>query len=495
MDSSLPFHVISKSGYMRGLQCLKSLHMNKYHSELKDVLSDSQKKIFATGHSVGEYAQKLFPGGVNCGYEITNSGQKSAELTAKYISEGAKVIYEGAFQFDEVLVIADIMVKSEKGWKIYEVKSATSVTDQYIDDTSVQYYIITKCGNKIDDISVVYINNQYVKKGDIDVKQLFNIESVLDKVKHLQDKVEKKIAEFKKILASKKEPMMDIGPHCSKPYDCDFFGHCWKHIPDYSVFNLSKIGAKGYELYRNGIINIKDVPDDFRLTANQLIEKECFVNNKINIEKKAIKDFLSTVKYPLYFMDFETFQPAIPIYDNSVPYQQIVFQYSLFYKKNKNDKPEHFEYLADGKSDPRIGFIEQLLKDTERPGTILVYNIAFEKTRLNEIARDFPKYAKKIEDRVSRLLDLMIPFAKRQFYKPEMQSSHSLKSVLPALNPKYAYDDLEIQGGGQASEEFIRMMNITDETEIKKIRENLLKYCERDTYGMIVILDDLEKMN
>lgn len=494
MNSLLPIHILSKSGYMRGLQCIKSLHLNKYHPELKDELSDLQKKVFETGHSVGEYAQKLFPGGVNCGFQLTNSGQKSAEQTSKYMSEGAKIIYEAAFQFDKVLVIADIMVKSGNKWKIFEVKSATKVEDQYIDDTSLQYSIISKCGIKIEDISVVYINNQYVKNGDIDVKQLFNIESVLELVKSLQDKVEKRIAEFKNTLASEKTPNEDIGPHCSKPYTCDFTGHCWKHIPEYSVFNLSRIGNKAFELYKSGIVNIEDIPDEIKLSVNQMIEKESYVKNKNIIDKKAVKDFLSSTKYPLYFMDFETIQPAIPIYDNSTPYQQIVFQYSLFYKKSKDAKPEHFEYLADGKSDPRIGFIEQLLKDTEKPGTILAYNVGFEKGRLNEIARDFPKYKKQIEERVPRLVDLMTPFAKRLFYKPEMRSSNSLKSILPALNPKYAYDDLEIQGGGQASDEFIRMMNINDEAEIKKIRENLLKYCERDTYGMIVVLEELEKL-
>ena len=295
------------------------------------------------------------------------------------------------------------------------------------------------------------------------------------------------------MLAKKSIPDIDIGPQCSNPFDCDFIGNCWKNIPEYSVFNLSRIGKKAFELYGKGITEIKDIPDDFSLSANQQLEKKCFVEKKNFIDKDEIKKFLGLLKYPLYFMDFESIQTAIPIYDNSRPYQQLVFQYSVYYKATKKSEPVHYEYLGDGKSDPRPEFIKQLIEDTKEPGIILVYNAAFEKTRLNELAKDFPEYASQIEERNSRIMDLMIPFQNRLYYKPEMKSRHSLKNVLPAINPDYGYDKLDIQEGGEAGAEYMRMMGVEDSNEIQKIRKNLLEYCGMDTYGMVVILSDLEK--
>jgi hypothetical protein len=231
-----------------------------------------------------------------------------------------------------------------------------------------------------------------------------------------------------------------------------------------------------------------------KLSANQIIEKTSFIDGIDIIDKDGIKEFLNTIKYPLYFLDFESIQSAIPIYNNSRPYQQVVFQYSLYYKKDKISKPEHYEYLGDGKPDPRPAMTKQLLEDTTRPGMILVYNQGFEIGRLKELATDFPEYADEIEERISKIADLMTPFQNRLYYKPEMRSSHSLKKVLPAINPDYGYEDLEIQGGGVASAEFMRSMALKDENEITQIRKNLLEYCGRDTYGMIVILEELERV-
>jgi len=246
-------------------------------------------------------------------------------------------------------------------------------------------------------------------------------------------------------------------------------------------------------LYNRGITEIKDIPEDFNLSASQMIEKISFIGGKVNVNKDEIKAFLDSLKYPLFFLDFESIQPAIPLYDNTRPFQQIVFQYSLYYKRNKTVNPEHSEFLADGRGDPKPALIKQLLDDTKNPGTILVYNQSFEIGRLKELALDFPEYETEISERISRIVDLMSPFQKRAYYKPEMRSSHSLKSVLPAINPQYGYDDLVIQEGGTASSEYLRLMTLKDENEIEKIRKNLLDYCGRDTYGMIVLLEELER--
>ncbi len=486
--------MISKSTYIRGLQCEKSLNLNKYHPELRDEIPASRERVFATGHEVGELAQQLFPGGVDCGFEVTRSGQKSVELTQNAIDEGKDVIYEAAFQYEGVLVIADIMTKNDNKWKVFEVKSSTKAAEYHINDAAVQYYVMNKCGIDVEDISLVYINNQYVRQGDIDVRQLFTIESVKEKVIPLQDSVRDNIRKFKEVLEGKDVPKVDIGEQCDNPFECDFKGHCWKHIPEYSVFDLSRIGKKAFELYGNGITEIKDIPEDFPLSTAQMIEKDCFLRNKDYVDSNKIKSFLDGISYPLYFLDFETIMPAVPMFDNSRPYQQIVFQYSMFRKDSREADAVHYEFLGDGRSDPRRTFIESLLRDAGDEGTILVYNAGFESARLRELASDFPEHEERVNRMLARIADLMVPFQRRAYYKPQMKSSHSIKKVLPAINPEYTYENLEIQEGSAAGVEYLRLMKLVSDEEIKRVRKNLLEYCGRDTWGMVVIWEELMRV-
>jgi hypothetical protein len=202
----------------------------------------------------------------------------------------------------------------------------------------------------------------------------------------LQKWVEENVIRFKKVLAKRSIPVIDIGEHCYDPYTCAFYEYCRKHIPENSIFDLSGIHlSKKYDLYRSGIIKLEDVPDDADLSKNARLQLDVYKSKKDLIDKKAIKEYLADLNYPLFFMDFETFQPAVPMFDNSKPYQQISFQYSLHYKKNKKSKIEHFEFLADAGKDPRIKFIEKLLRDTKDEGDILTYNKSFEVLRLKEI--------------------------------------------------------------------------------------------------------------
>jgi hypothetical protein len=179
------------------------------------------------------------------------------------------------------------------------------------------------------------------------------------------------------------------------------------------------------------------------------------------------------------------------MFDRTRPYQQIPFQYSLHYQKNPKSKAEHFEFLADAEGDPREPFLKKLLNDTDGPGIILVYNKAFEITRLNELATDFPKYANAVDERIGRIVDLMLPFQKKYYYMPEMMGSYSIKSVLPALVPVLSYEGMEIADGGTASAAFESLYYEEDIFKVEEIRKNLLKYCGMDTKAMVEILNVL----
>ena len=496
-------HLLSKSSFIKGLQCEKHLFLYKYHYNEMDEFSEMQKAIFQRGTDVGVLAQQLFPNGTVATEGSPPAYKKGLKKTDELIQQDGKIIYEAAFQFNEVLSIADILVKNKNSlsrrsqarteWNIYEVKSSTSISETYLNDAALQYYVISNSGIEINDFSIIHINNQYIRKGELDINELFTIDSVIDYILPLQNIIEENVERLKKIIRKREMPGIDIGEHCHNPYTCGFFNYCRGHIPEDSIFDFSGMHLKKkYELYRDGIIKLDDVPDDYSLNKNNGIQLDVYKSGKVKIDKEAIKSFLDDFNYPLYFMDFETFQPAVPLYDNSKPYQQIPFQYSIHLKEKKGGELKHFEFLAEPGEDPRIKFIEGLLNDAKGEGDIVVYNKAFEITRLKEIARDFPEYSDQIEKLILRIRDLMIPFQRKYYYAPEMIGSYSIKAVLPLLVPELSYDELEINEGGLASITFESLQTETDMMIIAETREQLLEYCKLDTLATVKILEKLE---
>ena len=487
---------LSKSTFIRGLQCEKSLYLYKHQYRLKDPTPSSLQAVFDQGTNIGLLAQELFPNGADASPENHFKMFESVRKTQKFISQGESIIYEATFLYNNVLAALDILVKDNDGWKAYEVKSSTKVSETYIKDAAIQYHTITNSGVDLKDISIVHINNQYTRKGELDIHQLFTIESVYDQVLEFLPRIPNEVRRLKNVIESSEIPNVDIGPHCSDPYDCDFKGTCWKHIPDYSVFNISRLNKdKKFDLYNQGVITLDDIDlSQTDLNPNQVLQVQSEVNGTTHIDIEEIRNFTNGLNYPLYFLDFETIGPAVPKYNGSRPYQQLVFQYSLHIKETSTSELEHREYLADPSQDPRIRFIDQLMHDCGTSGDILVYNIGFEKGKLSDLIEVFPKYSNELRGIVNRLKDLMIPFQQKWYYTPEMKGSYSIKYVLPALVPELSYNDLEIKEGGTASNTFLTMINGTFEGDIDETRKQLIEYCKLDTYAMVKILDALYKV-
>jgi len=385
----------------------------------------------------------------------------------------------------------DILTKEENTYKAYEVKGSTSVKDIYLWDTAFQYYVITSNGIELEDISVVFLNTSYVKNGSIDVNQLFTIESVKERILELQPQVKQHIKQMNAMLTGP-SPNMDIGPHCSDPYGCSFTGHCWQHVPDNSVFSYKGIkGNTKWELFNADIVTVEEIPDNYPLNNTEQLVVSSIKNQSSYIDKNAIKTFIDGLKYPLYFLDFETlFMVTIPIYDNSSPFQQMPFQYSLHIQHSPNAIPEHREFLAeaDRNIDPRIPFIKRLLADIGTEGDVIVFNKTFEKGRLQEIKALCPQYSSEIDSIINRIVDLMSPFRSHHYYTYDMKGSYSIKKVLPALVPDLSYDGMDIADGGAASSSFMSLYDETDSKTKNKIREDLLKYCGMDSMAMVEIL-------
>ena len=484
---------LSKSSFIRGLQCEKSLYLYKHHYQLKDPTPSSLKAVFDQGTNIGLLAQELFPYGADASPENHFKMVESVGKTQDFISKGESIIYEATFLYNNVLAALDILVKDEEGWKAYEVKSSTKVSETYIRDAAIQFYTITNSGINLKDISIVHINNQYVKDGELDIHQLFTIESVYDQVLEFLPRIPNEVRRLKNVIESPEVPNIDIGNHCSEPYDCDFKGTCWKHVPEYSVYNISRLNKdKKFDLYNQGVITLDQIDlGQTDLNPNQMLQVQSEVDGTTYIDKDEIRNFTNGLSYPLYFLDFETIGPAVPIYQGSRPFQQLVFQYSLHIQYSPNSEIIHREYLANPKEDPRIGFIEQLIRDCGDIGDVIVYNIGFERGKLNDLIKVFPQYKDELEEIVNRLKDLMIPFQQKWYYTPEMKGSYSIKYVLPALVPELSYDGLPIKEGGAASNTFLSMVNGTFDGDFEETRIQLLEYCKLDTYAMVKILDKL----
>ncbi len=487
---------LSKSKYCKGFQCPKILWLNKYKPEVgEDVLPEA---VLANGNMVGDLARGYY--GDYSLVEFSNDKKAMCDQTLKYIDDGAINIAEASFIYDGLYCAVDILHKDEDGWDIVEVKSSTHVSPIYEEDMSFQYYVLTKCGINVKKVFNMHINNKYVRHGDLNLKGLFNVIDYTDSSVSRFASVEKNIADIRAYVIDETERHKDIGIYCHTPYDCAYWKYCSKHVPEKSVFNVSRLQLqKKYDLYHKGIISYSDLFDNsYLLNAKQKLQVETDLKDlPEHIEKNEIKKFLDTLTYPIYHLDFETYQEAIPKFEGGVPYSQIPFQYSL-HIEHEDGTLEHKEFLAKEGTDPRRALAESLCNDIPKDVCSLAYNMSFERRVILQLSEDFPDLAEHLLNIRDNMHDLMIPFSKGYYYSKDMQGSYSIKYVLPAIypdDPELDYHNLDgVHNGSEASNAFATMTEHTEE-EIKEIRKNLLKYCGLDTFAMVKVLGYLKKVS
>ncbi len=482
---------LSKSQFIKALQCHKALWLYKNKPDLRIPPDKFQQAVFDMGTDVGIYAQGLFPGGEEIKFEGSTFSEKIKQ-TQDHICMGKKTIYEATFQYDNVMVMVDILHKGEHGWEMYEVKASTGVKEVYLNDVSIQYYVVTGSGVPLSKTSVVCLNNKYVKNGDINIHELFAIHDLTEQVEEKQPFIKKNLEDIRTMLQGGC-PDINIGPYCTSPYNCDFMEHCWQHIPANTVFDLRERGIDKFEYYNNGIINLSDLNTD-DLNVKQKMQVEAVVNGQETIKKEEISKFLDTLYYPYYFLDFETFMPPVPLFDGTRPYQAIPFQYSLHVLEKENAELEHYEFLAEAGTDPREDLIKELIKSIPDNACVISYNSSYEQMILRQLSKQFPQYEKDLMKIHENMFDLMVPFKRRYYYTKEMKGSYSIKSVLPALVPDLSYKGMAVSGGGEAMYVYSGLHLIKDLEQVKQIRKDLLEYCKLDTLGMVKVLEKIKQL-
>jgi hypothetical protein len=514
--------LISKSAYLIFKQCPKYLW---YYINERDSIPEpgpDTQFYFRIGHIIGQLAKLCFPEGIEIGHE--GEFEKNLTRTRRMIKEG-KPLFEAGFLYNDarcdLYSRADILLPVEKKrdrdwvWDVVEVKSSTGIKDINLFDLAFQKYCYTKAGLDIRNCNLMYINNQYYRQDGIDVKKLFTITDVTETINKICLHIKHDIKQIVSIINSDEPPEIAVGKLCDSPYTCPLKDKCWEGVSNRSIFYLNALTKKtARRLKECGIDTIDDIPDDFTgLSYRQKRQIDCEKNSEIYINKKAISQYLEKLEYPLYFLDFETFSSPIPLIENTRPYQNIPFQFSLHVLKDHKDNLGHYSFLASGDIDPREDVLKKLKEYIGPEGSIVVYNASFEKAVLRELAINYPGYEGWISSIIERVVDLYEPFRNFDYYHIDQKGSASVKKVLPALTG-ISYDDMEISNGGMASacflensglwrnyishnglDRFIRDNRNTyiSVEELNRKRDYLERYCKLDTEGMVHIIQALEK--
>ena len=490
---------LSKSRYTQFRLCDKALWLSVFKPEVA-VITDAQQDIFDTGSEVGDLAMGLL-GDFEEMTTVASNGQLDTsamiEKTKDALARGVVNICEAAFSFEGNYCAVDILHKTDAGYEIYEVKSSTSPDKEiYGWDVAYQKYVLTGCGLNVTGTYLVNINNQYVLQGDLDLKQLFKITDISEAVNKEIGLVEGNVKVARNVLAGD-EPDTPLSMGCHKPYDCQFWEYCTKKLPKPSVFDIHGLHFdKKIALHNAGRDTFESIRD-YKLNGIQRMQVECTLKGTESINKAGIQAFLDqfTVRFPLYYLDFESIQPAVPIYDGTRPYQQLTTQFSLHIQDAPHAVPRHKEFLAPSKGNPLRPVAEALCEMIPADVDVIVYNKSFECTRLRELAKMFPDLAKHLEAISAHVKDLLVPFSKGYYYLPAIGGSFSIKSVLPALFPNdpqldyHALDDI-CQNGGDAKNLFPKLQGMSSADEAKA-RRALLDYCCLDTLAMVKVMDKL----
>jgi predicted RecB family nuclease len=399
-------------------------------------------------------------------------------------------IFEAAFEDGGVFVRVDILHRRrDNRWRLIEVKSTADLKEQHLDDIAIQHRVLSRCGLDLASSCLAHVNRNYVfQGGSIDVRRFFKIKNLTRRVERLLPKLTFLLRSEFRVLAMPNAPDLPSGPHCTNPITCEFFDRCNPPLPNDHIGYLPRLHASAAEeLEEIGVESIRDIPDDFELTEIQRRAATCVQTGEPWFSPDLGKE-LESLKYPLYFADFESVNPAIPRFSGMRPFDQLPFQWSVHVRRQPDAEPEHYEFLATDKSDPRPEFISSLCSALGETGSIVVY-AAFESQRLSELAAWLPEFAERIKGMQDRLWDLL-PVVRNNLYHPAFAGSYSLKSVLPALVPEMSYDGMTVANGqdaGLAWESLLRGTTLGAERE--RIKKALLDYCGQDTLALVRLLE------
>ena len=485
---------LTKTDFIQFLNCPESLWLfkNKPQEYPKGEFSLFLKKLIKEGYETEEFAKKLFSNGI----EIPESANPS--YSVEKLKSGNKVLFQPSFitnkgQFARI----DILEKNQDDtYSVFEIKSSTSIKKDkkhnHLKDACFQKYVMQECGYHVSKVSIIHLNKNYVKNGEIDAKQLLEIIDVTEKIDEIYSTVVNEI-NFASTFINKEI----IDEHkCScklktRSNHCDSFRYFNKNIQDYNIYELRNIREKKItELvsFQNQILT--DIPLDIKLNEYQKLQIESLRQGEAIIDHSSIKKDLNNLIYPLHFIDYETYASAIPKIDGLSPHKHLTFQVSI-HTLTKNGDISHYEYLAD-KMELCIEMLKGMQEFTGLSGTFISWHASFEIGRNNDMIKWIPGFSQYLTYINQNMYDLEIIF-KKYYVDHKFHGSSSIKKVLPVICSEFSYSNLDIQDGTMALDTWGRLVTDTNFNEDKnKTRKNLLLYCELDTLAMVEIFKVLK---
>lgn len=494
---------ISKTNFTSYSQCPKNLWLKLHKPDLfsKFTLSAFERHLMEQGNEVESYAHnlKLFEGGI----EVVSTGENAARETARLMAEKIPTIFQATFIAGGFIARNDMLTYDSLNdcWNLFEVKGTNSLKEDesgrdHINDVAFQVEVLRRSNINVGRYFLVHLNKEYVRMGALTPEGLFAIEDVTEQVSVRLENVNQSMETARWYLTQEAEPAG--GCECvylGRKNHCTTFEYSHPHVPEYSVHDLSRVSKKKMESFVEGkIFDLLDIPEEIELTDNQKNQVLVHRLQKPMIEVEKIRHELGGLQFPLYFLDYESYAPAIPLFDGFGTYQQIPFQFSLQILNTPDGEMEHVEFLHEEATDPSLPLAEVLAKSIGSKGTVIAWHKSFEGMINRQLAERHPQYLAFFEDVNARLYDLKDIFQKQHYVHHGFRGKTSIKKVLPTLVPELQYDGLDIHEGGQASEAWWSMISpSTSPEESQKIAKDLKTYCGLDTYAMYAIWKHLHE--
>lgn len=431
---------------------------------------------------------------------LADQGQQVESLGHSYMQEvllpqyaNASLIWQPTYQTDRFKIRADALIheRESDSYALYEIKSSTSVSKQHKYDLTFQVLLLESLLN-LRSVNLLHIDKTYHRQDALDLESFLIVENMTEMVEEYRDKVallREQAWEVSKMAV----PHSDFA--CTKPRSCPCPSLCHPQLPENHIYNIPYIGKKAVQLREQGITAIIDIPASFKLNSTQQKHIQTVKSGGSIIDRQAVQTSLSTLQYPLYFLDYETFNPAVPLFPNYRPYEHIVYQYSLHKITHPGADPLHYDCLLTDSSDPAPKLVPDLLDHLGPTGSVVVWNKTFEAYRNKDLAGHCLQYAEQILHINERFFDLMLIFKQGHYVHSDFHGSASLKAVLPVLCPELRYEDLVIQNGEETMLTWYRFQTgkIPNEDQ-DEVRQAMKDYCRLDTYGMVAIMEKLNQI-
>jgi len=496
--------LISKTIFLDYLSCPKDAWFRLYKPELEEFkITEALQNRFDQGNEVEAYAKqlKIFAGMV----EVKSKGSEAQKEIDALIAKKAPAIYQATFISRGYIIRCDVLKwNAETGkWDLYEIKATnslhTSGERDHLSDIAFQSVVLESYGVTFGRTYIVHLNKEYIRKGSIDIESLFIQNDCTPKVIARKKTIVTEMEEAKKYLNQEKEPKDGCDCHYyGRNSHCATFSYSHPEIPEYSIHDLAYIGKsanKLKELVKQGIYHLHEIEDVSTFTDRQ--QNQIFVQKTKDpiIINKEIENILNGYAYPLYFLDYETFAPAVPVYDGYSPYQRIPIQFSLHYIEEKGEPLKHIDYVHEENSDPADAVAKHLTDSINPSGTVLAWNVGFERSVTNELASRVPKYEKALQRICTQMQDQMDVFTNQYYVHNGFKGSAAIEAVMNVLLPDMTYDHLPYTGDAVGFVWWKDIVATTTSTAERTEKIRLIReYCKQDTFVMVEIFRILSNL-